>query len=330
MNTDLSVLKTFKLFLFCSLLVFTTAQCYADESKDLKKAMEEANKNGYGKTISTELNKLTIINNTKHRLPMLTGYYDRSGRDYIELKLGEQMSVPLTSNLRYIDLNGGKADDINIHDEKGYISYLAEAHKKGLVTSNILMWNKTNSTWLVNPAFDSVNGHDALLVPIVKGSEFIIDIREGHNYGRDLSQDFNTLQIVNKTEYDFPYRTKWYDGTWADKGQIENIKPNESLGFGFSLTKEISLNGMGNSDDIKINQEKGYVEFLADKATGKILGIPAKHRNLWITQFWWDAKVNKWIGAPSITDINGHDSILLAPSYDLKSGTIIFTLSEAK
>ncbi len=329
MNTNPSVLKTFKLFLFYSLLVFTTAKSYADESTDLKDAMDEANKNGYGKTISTELKTLTIINNTKHSLPTLTSYYDRSGRDYLDVKPGGKMSVPLSSNLRVITLNGnGKADDIGVNDAKGYIDYLSEAHKKGAVTSNILMWNKTNSTWLVNPAFDNVNGHDALLVPLVKGSEFIIDIREGHNYGRDITSDFRTLTIVNKTEYDFPLRVKWDNGKWEDEDSIVTLKPNKDLSFTFSQTQEISLNGMGSSDDLKINQKEGYIELLADKATGKILGIPAKHRNVWITQFWWDTKVNKWIGAASITDINGHDSIRLAPSYDLKEQTITFTLSK--
>ena len=329
MNTNPSVLKTFKLFLFCSLLVFTTAKVYADESTDLKDAMEEANKNGYGKTISTDLNKLTIINNTKHTLPTLTSYYDRSTRDYLDVKPGGKMSVPLSSNLRVITLNGnGKADDIGVNDAKGYIDYISEAHNKGVVTSNILMWNKTNSTWLVNPAFDSVNGHDALLVPLVKGSEFIIDIREGHNYGRDIWSDFRTLTIVNKTEYDFPLRVKWDDGKWQDEDSIPVIKPNQEERWSLSQIQEISLNGMGKSDDLKINLEKGYIELLADQATGGILGIIAKHKNVWITQFWWNAVINQWVGAASITDINGHDSIRLVPSYDLKDQTITFTLSK--
>ena len=300
------------------------------EADDLKKALEDANAKGYGKTISTEVTTLTIVCESGYTYKVRHKDNDKDWSGDKELKSGQRMSFPIATT-KEISLNGdGQSDDIKINDTKGYIEYKS-GEKGGGVESdkhlwaNLVTWNETRKAWILNPVFDSIDKHDALIVPAVTGSECTLTLLKEHSYGRKISSDFATLNITNKTSYDFPIRTKKGD-KWQDHAAL---KANGSFSFGIGDIEVISLNGDGESDDIKINDAKGYVEYTPAKVH-KDKVVRTIDTKSWITQVWWNPTLQQWFASASKSDINGHDDLILQPSLDKGTKTITLTISNSK
>ena len=301
------------------------------EADDLKKALEDANAKGYGKTISTEVTTLTIVCESGYTYKVRHKDNDKDWSGDKELKSGQRMSFPIATT-KEISLNGdGQSDDIKINDTKGYIEYKS-GEKGGGVESdkhlwaNLVTWNETRKAWILNPVFDSIDKHDALIVPAVTGSECTLTLLKEHSYGRKISSDFATLNITNKTSYDFPIRTKKGD-KWQDHAAL---KANSSSSFGIGDVEVISLNGDSESDDLKINDDKGYIEFTPGKVVKYDNFIGEDASKFWITQVWWNPTFLQWFGSASKSDINGHNDLILQPSLDKGTKTITLTISNSK
>jgi len=299
------------------------------EAEDLKKKHEDENAKGYGKTISTEITTLTIVCESGRTYKVR---HKDKGKDWSgdkELKSGGRMSFPIATT-EEISLNGdGSSDDVKINDTKGYIEYKSTEKEGALglssknIWANLITWNERSKSWLLNPVFDSIDKHDALIVPSVTGAECILTLLKGHSYGRKISSDFTNLRITNNTSFDFPIKTK-KDGDWHDQNAL---KANASSDFSIRDIQMISLNGGGESDDIKINDEEGYIEYTPAKVK-KDFVVYSVGSKVWITQVWWNPTVQNWFGAPSQSDINGHDDLILQPTgFDTKNRTITFAIS---
>lgn len=297
------------------------------EAEDLKKRLEDANAKGYGKTISTEITTLTIVCESGYSYKVR---HKDKGKDWSgdkELKSGGRMSFPIATT-EEISLNGdGSSDDVKINDTKGYIEYKS-GEKSGVTGSknlwaNLITWNGDKKAWLLNPVFDSIDKHDALIVPAVTGAECTLTLLRDHSYGRKISLDFTTLRITNNTSYDFPIKTK-KDGDWHDQNAL---KAKASADFGICDIEMISLNGGGESDDIKINDDKGYIEYMPAKIK-KDMVVYSVESKVWITQVWWNPTLQNWFGAASQSNINGHDDLILQPTaFDTKTKIITLAIS---
>ncbi len=300
------------------------------EAEDLKKKNEDANAKGYGKTISTEITTLTIVCESGYTYKVR---HKDKGKDWSsdkELKSGGRMSFPIATT-EQISLNGdGSSDDVKINDTKGYIEYKSGEKEDSFdqskcnIWANLVTWNGDKKAWLLNPVFDSIDKHDALIVPAVTGAECTLTLLRDHSYGRKISNDFTTLRITNNTSYDFPIKTK-KDGDWHDQNAL---KAKASSDFSIRDIEMISLNGGGESDDIKINDDKGYIEYTPAKIK-KDMVVYSVGSKVWITQVWWNPTLQNWFGSASQSDINGYDNLILQPTaFDTKNKIITLTISK--
>lgn len=301
----------------------------------LREQVEEQNARGYGKPVSSWLKTLTISNNTgtngtlqTYNVRRLTNKGDWSGDS--KLPPGASYSFDM-ADTNQISLNGDdSSDDIKINDGKGYVEYNSGQEDGCKIWKNIVTWNNQTGTWLINSLFDTIDGHDTVLLPSIKGRDLKITLIDGHNYGTTLSKTFTHTCLYNNTIHQFPLRTKSTSGEWENAGLLW---PKEFTCFVTNAVAEISLNGDGDADDLKINDNLGYIEFNLGKAhvaTG-LFGTHWRQARLWLTQVWFHPILKQWFGAKSWSSINSDGfglNTTLTPNFDFEKERIIFELKE--
>lgn len=304
-----------------------------EEFDKLKKYVEYQNDHGYGKTVSSALKTLTILNKTgtngipnTYNIRRLGAKGDWSGDT--SLPPGFSFTYNMADTAQ-ISLNGdGSSDDIKINDVKGYVEYKSGQENGANIWANMVTWNSDKQMWLINSLFDTVGGAETVLLPSINGSDLMITLVDGHNYGTILSNTFTWTGLKNSTRRTFPLRYQTPAGEWID---ADKLAPGQSKWFRTSGTREISLNGGGAGDDLKINDDLGYIEFNLGTATGSLFGIGIKSKKIWVTQAWFHPTLNRWYGAGSWSSIDSGGSYpdtTLTPKFDLRDKSIIFELQD--
>ncbi|WP_295455731.1 hypothetical protein [uncultured Thiodictyon sp.] len=104
------------------------------------------------------------------------------------------------------------------------------------------------------------------------------DDANAKGYGRNVSQDFSTIAIVNKLGKLMTLRESKND---------RESRLNENSTLSYDIPKgedyQVSLNGGGESDDVVIRDSRGFVEYKADSRS--IEGL--KHKNVWVNLLTW-------------------------------------------
>lgn len=299
----------------------------------LKEYVEMQNEQGYGKTISSTLKTLTILNRTGTNGTSYTYKIRRLGTNGdwswdTSLSPGYSFTYNMADTAQ-ISLNGdGSSDDIKVNDAKGYIEYKSAQLSGKNIWANMVTWNGDNQIWLLNSLFDTVGGDDTVLLPSINGTDLMITMVDGHNYGTTISKTFTYTYLKNSTQHGFPLRYQTTAGEWIDAGKLA---PGTSTWFRTISTRAISLNGGSDGDDLKINDDLGYIEFNLGTATGSLFGIDISSKKVWVTQAWFHPAINRWFGAgswSSIDDGGGFPNTTLTPRFDFANKSIIFELQE--
>ena len=331
-------LKLMRSVLLGATLAATSDQALAGlntEFQALSDYVKEQNERGYGKTVSTAFKTLTILNKTGTNGSPRTYQVRRlinkgEWSPDTDLAPGYSFTYPMNETAQ-VSLNGdGSSDDIKVNDTKGYIEYKSGIQSDKKIWANMVTWNGDKQTWLLNSLFDTVGGSETVLLPSFNGTDLMITLIDGHNYGTTVSNTFTYIYLKNSTTHTFPLRYKTTSGEWIDAGKLA---PGGTDWFRTIATQEISLNGDGAGDDLKINDDLGYIEFNLGKATGSLMGIHIKSKKVWVTQAWFHPTLNRWYGAgswSSIDDGGGFPNTTLTPKFDLPNKSIIFELQEKK
>ncbi len=290
--------------LAAALLLGSGTHLCAGEGQDLINAKDDANAKGYGRNVSQDFSTIAIVNQLGTALKLRESTHDRES--ILNDKATLSYSIPSGKDYQ-ISLNGdGESDDVIIRDGRGFVEYKADSHSVGGVKhkntwANLLTW--TGGFWQLSTALDTVDGTKAILVPWTDGKTLkLMVLKKGNGFGRPISSDYNVLRLDNKSEKELPLRVK-RDGQWQDDGKLAS---GASRDYTITAVDEISLNGDDDQDDIKINDDKGYIELLAARLEG------IENNNLWITHFWWNSEAKKWYGTLSKTGINGNDNMILS------------------
>ena len=322
-------LKPLLTILVGAVLTALSPQAFAKSAEltALENTIKDQNEKGYGKTISTELTRLTIYNNTglngasRELKVRALNKYGNWSKD-TTLKPGSALTYSM-ADTRQISLNGGDdSDDIKINDTKGYVEYVSDKMKGQNLWANMMTWNGETQRWLMTSLFDKISGDETVLLPHIHTGEkqLTITLIDGHNYGTIISNTYKWIRILNSTKsFTFPIRYK-EDGDWDDD---KVIGPGQQSYWHLTAKTEMfSLNGKGNNDDLKINNDKGYIEFNIGKVTGSVLGITMKEKMVWVTQAWYHPAVKIWYGQGSWSNINGQGggdmnlpSVTLTPRF---------------
>ena len=297
--------------------------------KDLQDAIKVQNDLGYGKTISSELRKLTILNKTGFNGDSRTfkvRTLDKYGKWSNDTQLPPGSSVTYSMrDTRQVSLNGdGSRDDLKINDTKGYIEYQSAVNADKNLWANMVTWNGESQRWLVTSLLDIVDGKTTALLPSInkEAPQIIITLIDGHNYGTTISNTYKRLRVLNSTSsYSFPIRYKNEEGDWYDDKVIG--PGQQSSWHQINKTQELSLNGKDNGDNLKINDGLGYIQFNLGKATGHLAGMTSKDKSnyIWVTQVWYHPVITQWFGLGSWSNVNeqgeGSDlpSVTLIPSF---------------
>lgn len=290
--------------LMAALLLGPGTNLFAGEGEDLLNAKDAANARGYGRGVSLDFDILMIGNQWGGELTLrdsLTdqdrGVFNRGSATY-EIPLGEDFQVSLNG--------GGNSDDLVIRNCRGFVEYKADHRsilgvKHANVWMNLLTW--TGSFWQLSTALDSVSGNKAWLVPWADGRTIKVMVKKSANgFGRKISDDFKVLRLENKSGKELPLLVS-INGQGRDDGKLPSGSSRDYL---IAETELISLNGPGNQDNIKINDDKGYIELEAARVEG------LENGNIWINHFWWNSGAEKWYGSMSKTSINGNKNMILS------------------
>ena len=304
------------------------ASAISAELTALQNAIKEQNERGYGKTISSELTRLTIYNKTGLNGDSRTlkvralDKYGKWSKD-TQLPPGSALTYSM-ADTRQISLNGdGGSDDIKINDTKGYVEYVSDQSKGKNLWANMMTWNGETKRWLMTSLFDKISGDETVLLPHIHTGErqLTITLIDGHNYGTTISNTYKWIRILNSTQsFTFPIRYQDDKGDWKDDGEIG--PGQQSSWRRTDTTKIFSLNGKDNNDDLKINNDKGYIEFNIGKVTGSLMGITMKEKMVWVTQAWFHPVINQWYGQGTWSNIDGQGgggadlpSVTLTPKF---------------
>lgn len=290
--------------LAAALLLGSGTHLFAGEGEDLINAKDDANAKGYGRNVSQDFSSIAFVNRLGHDLTLRESKNDRE----VTLRNNATLSYAIPSGEDYqVSLNGGnESDDVIIRDRRGFVEYKADSHsvagvKHKNIWANLVTW--TGGFWQLTTARDTVDGTKSLLVPWTDGREIKLMLREKDTgFGRRISLDFKVLRLENKSGKELPLRVK-RGGKWQDDGKLA---AGASRDYTIADTEELSLNGDGNQDDLKINDDQGYIELLAARLSG------LENNNMWITHFWWNSDANNWYGTLSKTSINDHDNMILS------------------
>lgn len=305
------------------------ASAVSTSFKDLQDAIKSQNERGYGKTISTEIKRLTILNKTglngDSRTFKVRALDKRGGwSNDTQLPPGSSVTYSM-ADTRQVSLNGdGGSDDLKINDTKGYIEYQSAVNADKNLWANMVTWSEESRRWLVTSLLDRVDGETTALLPSIdkKDKNIIITLIDGHNYGTTISNTYKRLRILNSTSsYSFPIRYKNEEGDWYDDKVIG--PGQQSSWHQINKTQELSLNGKDNGDNLKINDGLGYIQFNLGKATGHLAGMTSKDKSnyIWVTQVWYHPVITQWFGLGSWSNVNeqgeGSDlpSVTLIPSF---------------
>lgn len=146
-----------------------------------------------------------------------------------------------------------------------------------------------------------------------------IEEANAKGYGVTVSTKIKTLVVLNKTNNGLRVRKEPVSDPLTDKDWSDDIfvMPNKSISFPINSTHRISLNGDGNSDDIKINDSKGYIEYNSDEVKGK---------NVWGNLVTWNGEMNNWVLTSLFDSIDGSDTTLV-PSVMGENGNQVLTLT---
>lgn len=128
-----------------------------------------------------------------------------------------------------------------------------------------------------------------------------------NGYGKAISSTCNTFVLYNLARTTYKVRSKVQDGDWSKDTELKNGK---ELSFPITTTEEISINGGESSDDIKINDSKGYIEYKSSE-TETQYNITVK--NNWENLITWGGK--DWI-LTTVTDNVKKRGTTLIPAVD--------------
>lgn len=301
------------------------------EFSALSNALKDQNGRGYGKTISTEITKLTILNKTgwnggSRTFKIRTLNKQGAWSNDTQLPPGSSLTYSMAET-RQVSLNGdGSSDDVKIYDTKGYIEYISGQQDAKTLWANMMTWNGDNKQWLLTSLFNIVDGDQTALLPSINKDrkELTITLLDGYNYGATLSNTYKWIRILNSTSsYSFPIRYQ-KDGDWNDD---KVIGPGQQSSWHLTAkTERFSLNGKGNNDDLMINDGLGYIEFNLGKAIGHLAGVTMKSNMFWVTQAWYHPVIKQWFGLGSWSKINNQGeglsddpSVTLTPRFDFPS-----------
>lgn len=299
------IYKVLKYTVVATMTMGISTHLFAGEGEDLLNAKNDANDRGYGRKVTMDFSSIVIVNKSGEKLKLRDSKTDKDNA--INNNATADYTIPKNEDFQ-ISLNGdGESDDIVIRDDRGFVEYKADSRsilgiKHKNVWINLLTW--TGNFWQLITVSDSVDGTKTFLVPWVDGNKINVLVKKSKDgFGRQISKDFKTLRLENKSKVELPLRVKNNGEDMRDSGKL---KPGESREFKIHEVAEISLNGDGGQDDLKINNDKGYIELLAARVEGLESG------NVWINHFWWNDRANNWYGTLSKTGIDGNKNMILS------------------
>lgn len=254
------------------------------------------------RNVSMDFNSIEILNKSGEKLKLRDSKTDKE--NVLNNNATVNYRIPNNEDFQ-ISLNGdGNSDDIVIRDRRGFVEYKADKRSIGGIYHEnqwreLLSWTGNNfwlgSFWRLNTVQDSVAGTKAFLIPWIDGKTIKIMVLKSKNgFGRKISLDFNTLKLENKSRENLSMRVR-INNKWQDDGKLQ---PSSFREYKINEVQEISLNGEGKAEDIKINNDKGYIELLA---SAQMRMVVAEEERIWINHFWWNDKTNKWYGSISMT-----------------------------
>lgn len=122
-------------------------------------------------------------------------------------------------------------------------------------------------------------------------------------YGKTISSEVTTLTILCESGHTYKVRHKDKGKDWSIDTELHS---GERLSFPMASTEQISLNGGGDSDDININDDAGYIEYKYGIQSDFI-----SKENLWTNLVTWNPHANSWLLNPVFDSIDKHDGLLV-------------------